>query len=435
MSEQILPAGPVYPSSPLRANFRHLYADIFWYGLLSGSTLSFLGVYAARLDASSLQIGLLTAGPALISLFFSLPAGRWLERISFLGATFWSALIFRLGYLALIPLPWFLEAEEQIWSIVAIILAMSVPGTLLAIAFNAAFAQTVPPDFRGAVVGKRNAILAVATMVTLLVCGQILDRVVFPLNYQLVFGIGAAGALASTYHLWRLRPLKPFVPPGNGRPIGNLARPGVVRFFDSVRNVTGLRFLTRSQGRPLMRLELLRGSFGWFLLAFLVFYSFQYLPIPLFPLFMVNELELSDGAISLGNMLFYLTMFLTSLRVTQWSTRFGHRALAIAGGISYCSYPLLLGLAEDSTLFWIGSLLGGVSVALILSGMPNRLMEVASEDDRPAYMALHNLVLNLGILIGSFSGPWLGDLIGLRDAVLLSTGLRLIAGFALWRWI
>ncbi|HSO27637.1 MAG TPA: MFS transporter [Anaerolineales bacterium] len=423
------------PASPLRANFRHLYADTFWYGVLSGSTLSFLGVYVARLEASSLQIGLLTAGPAVINLLFSLPAGRWLEQRSFLKSTFWSAVLFRLGYLVFIPLPALFSATNQTQTIIAVTLSMAVPGVILAIAFNATLAQTVPSDYRGEVVGKRNALLAVSTTVSMLISGQILDRLAFPSNYQWVFAIGAAGAVLSTYHLWRLRPLKPFTPPGNGRPIGGLARPGMLRFFDGVRTVTGLRFLTRSAGRPLLRLDLLRGGFGAFLFAYLVFYSFQYVPIPLLPLFMVGDLHLSDGAISLGNGLFYLTMFFTSLRVTQWSASFGHRALAVTGALSYCIYPLLVGLARDSSLFWLGSLLGGVSAALLLSGMTNRLMETASAEDRPAYMALHNLVLNLGILIGSFSGPWLGEAIGLRDAILMSAGLRLVAGFVLWRLI
>ncbi len=89
----------------LRNNFRRLYADIFWFGVLSGSTMAFVSIYAARLGATGLQIGLLTAGPALVNLLFSLPAGRWLEGQPLIRASFWSALLHRLGYLALIALP------------------------------------------------------------------------------------------------------------------------------------------------------------------------------------------------------------------------------------------------------------------------------------------------------------------------------------------
>ena len=61
-------------------------------------------------------------------------------------------------------------------------------------------------------------------------------------------------------------------------------------------------------------------------------------------------------------------------------------------------------------------------------------MERTPEDDRPAYMALHNLSLNLGILLGSMAGPLLAARLGLRDAMLVSAGLRFFAGllFVLW---
>ena len=66
------------PDSTVRWNLRQLYWDVFWFGTLAGTTLAFLAVYSARLGASSLQIGLLSAGPAVVSLLFTLPAGRWL---------------------------------------------------------------------------------------------------------------------------------------------------------------------------------------------------------------------------------------------------------------------------------------------------------------------------------------------------------------------
>ena len=82
---------------------------------------------------------------------------------------------------------------------------MSIPGTLLAICFNAMFADVVPAEIRGEVVGKRNALLAVSMTITTLVCGQLLDRIAFPFNYQIVFAVGALGAALSTYYLGQLK--------------------------------------------------------------------------------------------------------------------------------------------------------------------------------------------------------------------------------------
>ncbi len=419
----------------MRSNFRHLFADVFWFGVLLGSAMGFLSIYAARLGATTFQVSLLTAGPAAVNLLVSLPAGRWLEGHSLTRTTFWSSIWNRAGYLVMVLLPWLATTNRQVWILAGLILLMSVPGTLLAIAFNAMFADVVLPEWRGHVVGQRQALLSISTVATSLLCGQLLDRVAFPLNYQIVFGIGAFGAMLSTYHLGQVRALTGEPSPIRvGQHLNNLMRPGLLRLGDAIRSPLGLRFLTRSIGKPLLRLDLLRSSFGSFLAAYFLFYTFQYIPIPLFPLFLVQELHLSDGAISLGNALFYATVFLASMWLRQISAHYGHRRVLIFGAVFYGLYPLLNGLARDASLYWVASLIGGGVWALASAGLVNRLMERVPENDRPAHMALHNLALNLGILAGSILGPVLGDWLGLRQALLLSAALRLIGGILLGVW-
>jgi predicted MFS family arabinose efflux permease len=228
----------------------------------------------------------------------------------------------------------------------------------------------------------------------------VLDTFDFPVNYGLVFALGAAGAMLSTYHLGRLRP--PFREPiaENGEAATSVEPP------------------------RLLRVDLIRGPFGPFLAAYLLFYTVQYVPIPMFPLFWVRDLRLSDGAISVGNALFYAAMALASLRLGHWSDRLGHRRLLTVGGLLYGAYPLLNGLARDVSLFWIASALGGAIWGVLNAALLNRLLERVPEDDRPAHMALHNIALNLGILSGSLLGPVVAVRIGLREALLLSAALR-----------
>ena len=89
-------AGQTVPAEH-RANFRYLYWDIAWFGIISGTTLSFISIYAARLGAAALQIGFLNAGPALVGLFFTLPVGRWLQHRPVVGAVFWSSVCARIA--------------------------------------------------------------------------------------------------------------------------------------------------------------------------------------------------------------------------------------------------------------------------------------------------------------------------------------------------
>jgi MFS family permease len=282
-----------------------------------------------------------------------------------------------------------------------------VPGTLLAIGFNSMFVEVVPPQERGQVVGWRNALVAISLTATSLVCGRLLDWVPFPLNYQAVFTVGAFGGAMSSFHLSRIRRLQATAKP--------VARP--LRGYKS-----------------LLRLDLLRGAFGPFIAVYLAFYVFQNIPVPLFPLAFVRALHLTDGTISLGNALFYGTMFLASTQLGRLSGRWGHRRVLILGALFYGLYPLLIASARDATLFWTASFLGGMAWGLTGAGLINRLMERVPPDDLPAHMALHNLALNLGMLGGSLIGPALANAFGLREALLMSGGLRLLGGVLLMLW-
>lgn len=56
----------------LRRNFLHLYADIAWFGVLNGSALAFVAVFATRLGATGWQLGLLSAAPGLVTMLIAL---------------------------------------------------------------------------------------------------------------------------------------------------------------------------------------------------------------------------------------------------------------------------------------------------------------------------------------------------------------------------
>ncbi|MBN1665658.1 MAG: MFS transporter [Anaerolineales bacterium] len=418
-------------SDEQRHNYKHLYADTFWWGVLAGSTISFASVFASRAGASGIHLGLLSAGPALINLLLSIPSGRWLESRSPLRVTYLTAILNRAGYLPFVLLPLIASQALQVWGLIAITLLMTLPAVALGIAFNASFADIVPPEQRAHVVGRRNALVALSLTLSALLSGQILDLLPYPSNYVLVFGMGFLGAALSTYHLGRLRAgleKQRRV----GKPILDMARPGVVRMFQTGLGSTQLRFLARpSRG---LRLELLHGPFGKFMLAYLLFYTCQYIPLPLFPIFFVNELGLSDGLISFGTAIFHGAMMLVSVFLERFSNRWGHRGLVLFAAAGYSIYPLMNGLTSQVWVYLLASLLGGALWGLLGASLINLLMERVPADARPSHMALHNLVLNLGILAGSFSGPLISAWLGLRPTLLIGAAARLLAAVLMIFW-
>lgn len=429
-------------STTQRANFRHLYVDIFWYGILAGSTIAFLSIYVARLGGNSFQISLLTAIPAMTNLFLSLPAGRWLEKQDLLGAAIRTLYIHRLGYLLLFVLPWFFTPRWEIWAIVLITLAMYIPGTAQAISFNSLFAAAVPAYWRAEVVGRRYAIQAFGISATSLICGQILERIAFPLNYQIVFAIGGIAGMLSAWAVARIRMEAKNAPEteshmeqagsslaGASTAKDEAEQPLSPKGKEARQSTSFFGYLSHS-----LRLDLLRTSFGSFMGAYLFFYLVQYVPIPLFPLMLVRVIHLNDTEISLANALFYISMFIGSLWISRLSQRYGHRRVLVFSGGTIFVFPLIYALARGAGAIWFNNLIGGVIWAGVNNATINRLMERVPENDRPAHMAMHNLVMNLGMLSGSLLGPALGETFGLREAMLIATALRIVGGVLLWKF-
>jgi hypothetical protein len=421
---------PEHPvPAELRSNFFHLYMDIAWFAVLSASALSFVAVYAARLGASGFQIGLLGAGPAVVNLIFTFPAGRWLERQSMSDAVFWTAVLNRFLYLPWIFLPWLLAPQGQIWTLVSLTLLMSIPGTPLAVGFNALFAEAVPAEWRGYVVAIRNALLAIVVIGVSLLCGQILVRIPFPMGYQVVFALGLLGALMSTVHLWFVVPTaQGQVRSGAGRGFRSLAWPSLHSLSSRLR-ASGHR-----SESSLLRIDVLRGPYGKFIAVLFNFYLSIYLAIPLFSLYWVNDLHLSDQAIGLGTALFYVSVLVGSTRLAQVTRSLGNQRVTAIGAMFMSLYPALMALSHGVGLFLVASAMGGLGWSLVGGALVNYLLEKVPEDRRPPYLVWYNLALNAALLLGSLLGPFVAELVSVRIALAIFAGFRFAAALVILRW-
>jgi MFS family permease len=400
-----------------RSNFWHLYFDIAWFGVLSGTAVNFLSVYATRLGAG-LQIGLLTAMAAVVNLFLAIPAGRWIEKRHTGRAVFWSSVVFRIGYVLWIPLPWLFNAQGQIWALIILAFLMAIPLTPLGVGFNALFAESVPDRFRAHVAGTRNVTFAIAYMLTSLMAGAILKSLPFETGYQVIFAIGAFGAAMSSYHIYHVRPLQEEILPLQSTP-----QPDVTPRADSPRGI-----------KSALRLDIWRTPFRNILFALFFFHLTHYLPTPLYPLYNVRVLNLNDSNLGTGTALYYLTVLIGSTQLRRIAHRYGNKKVTGFGAAGMALYPFLLAVTHNVWQFYVVSFIGGFLFAMINGAYINYMLEHIPPDDRPSHLAWYAIILNIAILTSSLAGPAIADMVGLVNALIVIGILRILAGLAILKW-
>jgi MFS family permease len=401
-----------------RANFTHLYLDIAWFGVLSGSTINFLNIYATRIGASGFQIGLIGAMSAVVTLFLAIPSGRWLEKQQIGRAMFWTSVFYRIGFLPLIFLPNLFTDSIQIIAIIAMAFLMAIPLTPLGVGFNALFAEAVPSEYRAHVAGVRNVMLSVTFMVSSLLSGYILERVTFPIGYQIVFAIGFVGGAMSSYHLYFVKPLAGLKSTPRSQP-----DPASPSQTDSPRNISSI-----------LRLDIWKTAYRTVLLALFGFHLSQYLAIPIFPIFNVRELKLSDDQIGISVAIFYLAVFLGSTQLQNVVHRLGNKRTTGWGVAAMSTYPIIVAYSTNIAIFYFASIVGGFAWSMVGGSYANYMLEHIPANDRPTHLAWYNIILNIAVLIGSLAGPAIADQIGLFEALILFGVLRFVAGMAILKW-
>ncbi len=411
--------------APLRENFYHYYWDIMWWGLLNGSTLSFLNYFAVRMGATSTQVGLITAIPALVSLVFALPAGVMLARYSTNRATFVASVLARALYPVFILLPFIKSSSFVIWAIIATTFVMTFPAIFSTVAFNVAFAENIPDEYRAHVAGIRNAAFAVVTIGVSLLSGAILTSIKFPHGYVVVFAIGFLGSVFSAYHLSRLKTIPEFS--GYKQPIPVPTGPKEGWIFSRL----GESFQVFKKR---IRLDMLKGRTG-LLIALLALLNFSLsISGPVYPIYLVNQFHFSDQAISIGMASFYFAIFVGSLFLEKFEILLGRQKVTGLGLLLMAIFPVILIFMKGPLVYYGANLISGFGWALTGGEVYNYLFERIPAQDHTSGIAWYNMTTNAALLAGSLLGPLISNLSGFVITMLVFAILRFVVSLAILRW-
>ena len=363
----------------------------------------FLGIFAIRLGGSNTIVALLSALPALTSAATMIPGAFWLARLPRrkgpAAALFLASRLFLLT-IALVPL---FSRDVRAPLLAALVGLMNLPAAMAMVSWTALCGDAFSPDVRAEIFAERNRWMALCGLLPTIAVGLFLDRVSFPLGYQLIFLLALGVSLVEIWFLQRL--IEP--------PTVRIAA-GHRRSLAAIRRETG---------------------FWRYTLVSLCFYFPWQMGWPLFTIYQVNHLHANNLWMAIIAVTGALGVWVSSNWWGRKSTQKGNvRLLVLAtGGLALS--PVFFVLSDALWPVALFNLVMGFFSAGALLLFFNGLLETIPAEDAAAYVAYHNTLVNLSAFMAPLVGTALLGLVSIKGALLINAGARLAGSLAIALWL
>jgi len=388
-------------------NKRYVQIDAIGVGTAS-SAAPFLPVFLTRLGASPVQVGLLTSMPGITGLFLALWVGRFLQRQRNVVPWFSLSRLMVISAYALTGLAPFFVPDNILIPVVLIIWAgATLPQTMVAVGFSVVMNAVSGPEGRYELMSRRWSILGITTAITVAIAGQVLDRIGFHLNYQIVFLGLSMGGLISYYFSSRIQI-------ADAEPVQGTSKSSI-----------------KSTLHEYYQLINTSPDFVSFTLKRFVYLFGITLGTPLFPLYFVRQLNASDAWIGLLYTAQTAVLVVGYYFWSRQSRRKGSRFVLLVTTFCVSLYPGLVALTQNQTTIFIYSTVAGIFQAGIDLVFFDELMKTIPPRYSPTFVSLAQSIQYLSAILAPLVGTFLSEHIGLSNALLFSTGIRLV-GFILF---
>jgi len=388
-------------------NKRYVQIDAIGVGTASAAN-PFLPVFLTRLGATPVQVGLLTSMPGITGLVLALWVGRFLQRQRNVVPWFSASRLLVISAFALTGLvPFFVPDNIIIPLVLVIWAAATLPQTMVAVGFSVVMNAVAGPEGRYELMSRRWSILGITSATTVAIAGQVLDSIGFHLNYQLVFLGLSLGGLISYYFSSRIK--IPDAEPVPAGPKGSL-KGSILEYYRLIRN---------------------EPAFVSFSLKRFVYLFGITLGIPLFPLYFVRELNASDAWIGILNTAQTAVLVVGYYFWARLSRRRGSRFALLASTLGVALYPGLVALTHNQPVILICAAVAGIFQAGIDLVFFDELMKTIPLRYSPTFVSLAQSIQYLAAILAPLVGTYLAEHIGLSNALIISTGVRLV-GFVLF---
>ena len=383
-------------------NFGRLIQDIGWFGFASAATLRFLPYFALRMGATPLEVGLITALPAVMLFIVNWLSGWWHHRYTnSVRAMILPTVVHRMVFL----LPFFTvflpEESRPFWIILSVVLpsiGQGISSTVFIIIMREAVSQAQITHL----MARRKLWMSVAIAAGTLLSGVLLQVLPFPLNYQVVFLVGFGGSLISFYHLTKIKVTEREPPPA-------------IPFVRLVREQVG-----STNTRSVVYVTLTTFAAFYFIVGVI--------PVHL------EALGATEGFIAIFGVVELIAAVASSFVTVRLVQVFGNRGLVAVSVMATSVAAVVLAIAGDVWLTLIAAAFTGAAWTIADIAMFGYFTERTRTENMGATM-----VYNEMMYVGMFVGPLLGNSLlqlGMStvSVLMLGAGLRVLAGLLVqWR--
>jgi MFS family permease len=401
-------AQPAGLSQTEKNNYRNVQVDAIGVGLANAAA-PFLPVFLTHLNASSFEVGLLSSMPAVTGLILSIPLGRFLQRQMNIVKWFSIARLFVIMCYALSGIvSMFLPDQSVVAAILVIWAVATVPQVIVAITFSVVMNAVAGPNGRFDLMTRRWSTMGITTTIFVLAIGRLLDKVAFPLNYQIMFIVLSLGGLLSFYFSSHIS-LAPTIPPAlsyGKKPIGALVKEYKDLIF---KEKPYLSFLTK-------RFVFLTGSA---------------LATPLIPLYLVRVVHATDGWISVINTAQTAILVIGYFVWTRQSRKRGTRNVLIWTTLGVSLYPLAMALTHSTWQITLYAALVGIFQAGLDLVFFDELMRTVPIEYSAIFVSFAQSIQYMSSMFAPLIGTMIGDAYGLGVGLIVAAAVRFI-GFAMF---
>jgi hypothetical protein len=374
------------------------------------SVTPFLPVFIVRLGGSAFEVSLLTAIPAVSGFLLAIPVGQFLQgkrRIVpwYSGSRMVAHLSYAVAAVVVLvaPMPLVVPALLVVWAIAAI------PSTLGMVAFPIVMDGAAGPRGRFEIMGRRWAIMGLTTAITVALIGQLLDRLPFPTNYQIIFvGFSIAGLISYRFS-------SRFRVPDHAPQVREPGGPRFSRLRDMIRTVRDQPAFLRYSARQLVYVVGTRFA------------------VPLIPLYYVREVGAPDawiGIIATGQSLALLVGYQLWRRI---SVAYGRTLVLLSTLLVSALYPAALSQVHELVVVAALTAIAAVFSAGVDLALFDELMKRIPRPFGVTFTSIDTTLVNGASILAPLAGATLAIGLGIGVALQVATliGLLGVVLFAL----